>query len=416
MGVLSMISSRMRPSFALILTLLSVAGWADDIRTEFGGHTKFRFIGQSYPDDSLFHDFVGDNALDASASLRLNLSVRSGHWTFDTAYQLVGLSADSLAFGTLPNDDRRALNLTDVIHRRGDTAILHRLDRLWFGYTSEKTVVRFGRQALSWGNGLFYAPMDLVNPFDPASIDTEYKAGDDMLYLQYLRDSGDDLQAAYVVRRSLLTGNTDNDVATIALKYHGFAGEAEYDLLVAQSYGDDVFGLGVGRGFGGAVWSADLVVTDTDLDTYVQLVSNLMYSWVWAGKNVSGAIEYYYNGFGQESGDYDPASLAANPDLLLRISRGELFTLSRHYLAGSILIEMTPLWSVTPALLANVSDPSGLFQFVTSYSLADNMTLLGSINLPLGPNGSEFGGIESGTQDRYLANGPGVFAQIAWYF
>ena len=60
--------------------------------------------------------------------------------------------------------------------------------------------LRFGRQALSWGNGLFYAPMDLVNPFDPAAIDTEYKAGDDMLYLQYLQDSGNDLQAAVVVR------------------------------------------------------------------------------------------------------------------------------------------------------------------------------------------------------------------------
>jgi hypothetical protein len=38
--------------------------------------------------------------------------------------------------------------------------------------------------------------MDLVNPFDPASIDTEYKAGDDMLYVQYLQDNGNDMQAA----------------------------------------------------------------------------------------------------------------------------------------------------------------------------------------------------------------------------
>ena len=61
--------------------------------------------------------------------------------------------------------------------------------------------MKFGRQAITWGNGLFYAPMDLVNPFDPATIDTEYKAGDDMLYLQYLQDNGNDLQAAVVVRR-----------------------------------------------------------------------------------------------------------------------------------------------------------------------------------------------------------------------
>jgi len=37
---------------------------------------------------------------------------------------------------------------------------------------------------LSWGNGLVFSPMDIVNPFDPTAVDTEYKAGDDMLYGQ----------------------------------------------------------------------------------------------------------------------------------------------------------------------------------------------------------------------------------------
>ena len=44
------------------------------------------------------------------------------------------------------------------------------------------------------------------------------------------------------------------------------------------------------------------------------------------------------------------------------------------------------------------------------------MSLLGSINIPLGGNGTEFGGIESGVPGRYLSRGAGVFAQIAWYF
>jgi hypothetical protein len=77
---------------------------------------------------------------------------------------------------------------------------------------------------------------------------------------------------------------------------------------------------------------------------------------------------------------------------------------------------MTPLWSVTPTLLVNVGDPSALFQFVTSYSLSDNMTLLGSLNLPIGANGSEFGGVETAVANRYLSVDAGVFAQIAWYF
>ncbi|MEJ2370973.1 MAG: MFS transporter, partial [Gemmatimonadales bacterium] len=166
-----MTSSRMRRSAALVFLSLSAVAAADDLTTEFGGHTKFRLVGQSFPDDSLFRDFVGSDSVDVGADLRLNLKLNSGNWTFDTAYQLVGLQGDGLKLSGPPNDDRRLLDLTDIISEGSDSAILHRLDRLWLGYTSEKAVVRLGRQALSWGNGLAYAPMDLVNPFDPASVD-----------------------------------------------------------------------------------------------------------------------------------------------------------------------------------------------------------------------------------------------------
>jgi hypothetical protein len=258
--------------------------------------------------------------------------------------------------------------------------------------------------------------MDFVNPFNPAAVDTEYKVGDDMLYLQYLQDSGADIQAAYVIRRDFLSGDVDKDAATTAMKYHGFAGEGEFDILVARHYGDDVLGLGASHAIGSANWSGDLVVTDTATDTIVQLSTNLSYSWNWAGKNMSGAVEYHFNGFGQHSESYDPVSLAGNPDLILRLNRGESFTVGRHYLAGSVMIEMTPLWSLTPTLLMNASDPSGLLQLVTGYSLSDNMSLLGSVNLLLGSSGSEFGGVDSGIPGRYLSTDAGVFAQWAWYF
>jgi hypothetical protein len=72
-----------------------------------------------------------------------------------------------------------------------------------------------------------------------------------MLYVQYLQDNGNDMQAAYVFRRDVLTGDAKSDQATAAIKYHGFAGETEYDLLAARSYGDAVIGVGTGRGIGG---------------------------------------------------------------------------------------------------------------------------------------------------------------------
>jgi len=412
---------------SLLLALL-LCGVAIADGNELGGHTKFRLLGQSFPDNSLIRQIAGADSIDLESDVRLDFSAGTDRWSFAAAYQLFALHGDSIEWTRdlgataspfierLPNDERRLLDLTDIIRDRGRSALLHRLDRLALTYTSEKAVVRFGRQALSWGNGLFYAPMDLVNPFDPATIDTEFKAGDDMLYLQYLRDNGDDVQSAAVVRRNPVTGNVEADEATVAIKYHRFAADSEYDLLVAESYGDTVLGLGGVRSIGGAIWRGDVVATETADAVRVQVVTNLSYSWIWAGRNVSGAIEYYFNGFGQHDGRYDPLSLAGNPELLARLSRGELFALGRHYVAGSLLIEMSPLWTVTPTLLANVEDPSALLQFVTQYSLSDNMTLLGSLNVPLGRDGSEFGGIDAGPPNTYLSTGVGLFAQLAWYF
>ena len=375
----------MRPSCSLLLIFFSAVAFADDSPYELGGHTKFRLVGQSYPDDSLFRDLFGSNSLSAAGELRLNFSAKRELWSIHADYQLIALRSDVLQTG-LPNDDSRLFDLTKIISENSDSAILHRLDRLWVGYTGEKVVARFGRQALSWGNGLFFAPMDLVNPFDPTTIDTEYKSGDDMLYMQYLRESGDDVQGAVVFRRDPLTGDLESDEATVALKYHGIAGENEFDVLLAENHDATIIGIGGSRSIGGAIWRGDIVYTDSASDSYVEVVTNLSYSWIWGGKNVSGAVEYYYNG------------------------------VDRHYVAGSMSVEISPLWILTPTLISNADDPSALFQLVTQYSLSDNMTFLGSLNIPLGSNGTEFGGADSGIPNRYLSMTVGVFAQLAWYF
>jgi len=374
----------MRFSLALFLVLAGAWATADD-GMEFGGHTKLRLVGQSFGDNSLFRDVAGSTSFDTAGELRLNFSTRRNGWSFHSDYQLIALRSEFLALG-LPTDDQRSFDFTSTLHDGNDDAIVHRLDRLWVGYTGNKTVVRVGRQALSWGNGLFFTPMDLVNPFDPTTIDTEYKAGDDMLYAQYLRDNGDDLQGAAVFRRSLISGDVDADEATVALKYHGFAGENEYDLLVARDHDNDVLGFGGARSIGGAVVRGDIVLTDSPTETTVELVTNVSYSWDWAGRNVSGTAEYYYDGDDE------------------------------HFVAGSLMIEMSPLWMLSPTVVANAGDPSALLQLITQYSLSDNMTLLGSLNVPVGADGTDFGGADSGVPDRYLSFELGVFAQFAWYF
>jgi hypothetical protein len=425
---LTIFSNKPRNTLLVLLVIFSLTAAAEETVYEFGGHVKSRLLGDRFADDSLFAQLSGSSAWDSENELRLDFSANNGAWGIAADWQLYAAYGDRIEFtrsvpgnanlfaGRLPDDDRRLLNLTSVIEDDGRFAALHRLDRAWFGYTGERTVLRFGRQAISWGNGLVFSPMDIVNPFDPTAVDTEYKAGDDMLYAQYLRDSGDDIQAAVVFRRDVISGDPDSDEGTAAAKYHGIAGAAEYDVLLAQHYDDTVFGIGGNRSIGGSVWRADLVITDVPEGIKTQFVTNLSYSWVWRGKNVTGVIEYYFNEFGQPDGRYDLLSLAQNSELLERLARGETFTLGRNYLAGGMTVELTPLWNLSPNVFANLDDGSALLQIVTSNNLSQNVAFTGALNVPLGPSGTEFGGIGTDVAGVYLSTDLSLFAQLAWYF
>ena len=416
-----------RLAWVVALATAGAAALADDTDYEIGGHVKGRVNAETYPSDSLMQGITGSSASSVESELRLNFSADDGPWSFDAAWQLYAGYGDRIEMqrtlnggpftpaSHLPNDDRRLMNLTDELRDDGRSAALHRLDRLAIGYSKENLVLKLGRQAISWGNGLMFSPMDIVNPFDPTAVDTEYKTGDDMLYGQLLRQNGDDIQLAQVFRRNPVSGDVESEVATTAVKYHGVLGDAEYDLLLARHYDATTVGVGGNRGVGGAVLRGDVIYSDGDLGRSVQLVTNLSYSWMWGGKNVSGAIEYYFAEFGLHTGHYDLAGLAANPDLLSRLARGESFTLGRNYLAGGLTIEVTPLWLVTPNVFVNLDDGSALLQGVTRVSLGDNSEFLGALNIPVGPDGSEFGGIPA-VGSTYLSTDAAVFAQFAWYF
>jgi len=391
-----------------------------------GGHAKYLFLLNTFPENSLFLDFIDTPSIDHNGDLRLKFDWHADNITIATDYQMIAQYGDSIRLSNslpvnpiipnrVPSDDFRLFDLTRVISQDDNSVLAHRLDRLTIDITSDNAVARFGRQAVSWGNGLIYTPMDFFNPFDPAAVDKEYKTGDDMLYGQYLQQSGNDLQAVWVIRRNS-NGDVSSDVDSVAAKYHGFIGYNEYDLLLAEHYDDKVFGLGGIADIGGAIWRGDITLTHTQTKNVSSLVTSLSYSWTSWGHNTSGVLEYFYNGFGQSDGDYSPAALANNPDLTKRLIRGELFTLGRHYVAASAMVEMTPLWLLTPNVFINASDASFLAQLVSSYDLKQDWQLLAAISLPVGAAGTEYGGIDSGIPGKQLSTSLNLFAQLAWYF
>ena len=422
---------RWRPAIAVVvgcaLGLTGVVG-AGDTTFDLGGRVSPQIVVGTYLENSAFRDIFGSTSVDSALDARVMFGLQRDRWSFDVDYQLVGLYADRLEFSRelppdlrilfphLPTDRTRLFDLTHVFTDSGKTALYQRLDRLAVRYSSEQLVMKFGRQAITWGNGMIYNVMDIFNPFDPAAVDKEFKTGDDMLYGQYLQSNGNDVQGVMVFRRDPFTGDVKADQGSLAFKYHHMASISEYDGLVAQHYGDTLIGAGANYSIGGAVWRGDLMISFTDNDTVPSLVTSLSQSWIWGGKNISGVAEYFYNGFGQSDGCYSFECLEENPDLLERVARGEVFTLGRHYIALSAMVEITPLFLLTPNVFVNVADPSALVQVVFQNDLRENLLLWSAINLPIGADGTEFGGAATEIPGVYLSSGPSASVQLVWYW
>ncbi|MGS0681467.1 hypothetical protein ACVBIL_09925 [Shewanella sp. 125m-7] len=417
---------RKLPILTYFLGLCGLPFFLASAELQHHGHLKYELDGYAFSDSSVYQALYGQQQLNQTAQFRYHLGSRwQSGWLAEVDYQLLAgygkhrfqtraLTSDYLSLSSVINDEQRLFNLTDTLTEHRDFVMLQRLDRAIVGYQGDNNVIKFGRQALTWGNGLFFNPMDFVNPFDPSSLDKEYKTGDDILYGQHLLQDGSDLQAAYVIRRD---SNSDvtADVATLALKYHGFFDYIhEYDLLLAEHYDSRVAGVSSIVSVGGAIWATDLVATWGE-QNYLSLVSNWSYSWVGFERNMTGTLEYFYNGLGIGNGDYSPESLLQHPQLVAKIARGELYNLAQDYLTGSVYIEMTPLWSISQNLFYNVSDSSALYQLLSQNSLSDDLRLTSALTVPIGANGTEYAGLKF-TNDQYFSFELSFYAQLAWYF
>ena len=418
----------MRCLIAMLILLCAgrCCAYADE--WEFRGHLKYQLTQTMYERDDLSAVYGDDSPTDHEIDFRLNAEKRWGRWDVRIHYELLALGGDSLetrrglsAAGLLPqasvtglpSDDRRLFDLTDEITHKERLAAVQRLDRISVGYSGERMVMRVGRQAVSWGNGLVFQPIDIFNPFSPTAIDKDYKTGDDMLYGQWLFARGGDLQVIIVPRRDPVSNDVESNQSSIAFKYHGMKAGLDYDLLATRHYDETLLGIGLAKDWQGAVWRIDVSLTElSDGSHATSLVTNLDRSWTWCDHNVYGYVEYFRNGVGEADKNYTPP----DTDLQKRISRGELFTLGRNYLAAGMQIEFTPLFNLLPSMIWNLDDESLFLQVRAIYDWKENILIMGGINLPYGDRGTEFGGIPVEGTDGFDAPGSEGYLRVSYFF
>jgi hypothetical protein len=413
----------LRPARLIALATAGVLAVAAPAQAaDLSGRVELSYGNVTAPADSLnaalgspeYPELFGDIRLrwqhrwnDFSAELHYKMTVENG--------QGVALS-DALARLAPTPAPGNYFNLTKTVTNGVDRRVTHQIDRLSFSYSTPSLVVRGGRQALTWGAGMVFHPMDLVAPFSPDTTDTEFKPGVDMLYLQWLMADGSDLEFITVPRRTVPGGPATVDASTFALRFQTTFGDLGAEMILARDHGDTTAGLGLSGALGGAAWNAEIVPTRlANGTTRTSGLANISTALTLFGRSGFGFAEYFHNGFGMPGPGLTLSGLT--PELSDRLSRGQVFNVSPDYLAAGLSLELSPLVTLRGNAIYNIDDQSYLTAAEVNWSLGDNTNLIAGVQSPGGARGTEFGGLAVNVNGAPYAVPPAkVYVQFRQYF
>ena len=372
---------------------------------------------------------VANPTTDASGDLRVMLNKTVGPLQFQLHHSTALQAGDAVQWGQIAsaqidqvtvNDNGRLLDMTWQTDSGARHQWSHRIDRLSAQWRQGDWSITIGRQAVSWGSGIVFQPLDPFNPFAPTAVDRDYKNGDDLVLGEALLPNGHDLQVLHVIRRDPQQ-HIRKGVSSTAAKWHGYLLNSEFELIVAKHYDQDFVGLSVRQPVGPAVIRSDLAwrqgAQSGDRWRLLGIV-NADVAFPIRDRMAYVFAEYFHNDFGMQrmptAGDRLP------PQLQTALLRGEVFNFMRDYLAVGASYQWHPLLTQSLSVISNLNDGSALLQGQIAVDAAQNQQLqFGYIGGYADP-GDEFAPLPvtispvgeiltQGGSDRY-------YLRWAWYF
>ncbi|TQV74979.1 hypothetical protein FLL45_08535 [Aliikangiella marina] len=400
-----------------IVSWLLLASWLPKaLAVDFNGELKFQSLAAKTDTSSAL-------ALSGAQDYHLNqfnfrglIDFQKANWAVDLDYLLVAENSTDIALLSAPSMSPPSQLFWDLekhLSASDPTYIQHAIDRVNVKYSSENWVFKIGRQALTWGNGVVFQPLDLFNPFSPDAKDTSYKPGIDAIYYQYLFSDGADLQLLWVPRKNQV-GQRESDLDSFALKYLFFADEIQAEILIAEDYQDKTYGIGLVGPLGEAIWKFDLVSQEFEQDEFWSFDLNIQYSWQWFDRPVSGHIEYYQNGFA----DRRATTLESlSPALLDRLQKGQIFSVAKKNLTMGVQIQLEALWTLSTNLIYELDQDSHLLLTNLIFNSSDVSNLLFGLQVKSGEKGSQYGGIFLTNNRQVIADsGNQLFIRYEYYY
>ena len=272
--------------------------------------------------------------------------------------------------------------LLDENDGTSSTLIRYGLDRLYYRHQYSDYTLSVGRQAIDWGSGRFWQPLNVFGSFSPTDLDTDYKPGIDAVALDYFPSPFSSLTAVYAFAPQNQSTVTDSG----ALHYRRQIGElSEMTLVAGTITGNTIIGGSLESAWEGVGWRLEGVhyqLRDTD-EQALFWIAGLDYQFE---NGTLLSAEYYDN----SRGAMNEADLTGSYTDTL-IATGLQQQLSRQLIGVGLSRDLTPLLSGGYTLLAGqLEDMDGahawsqLHQINLSYSVSNESDLLASLLIPRG--------------------------------
>lgn len=353
---------------------------------------------------------------DQQHSLTGHLKLR--HQTFSSPSVAQGSSESAIDyFRAAEISDNRHWNSCDEVSQ-GDICFQggYDLDRLFYRYQPDSGQYRvtLGRQAIDWGTGRFWQPLNLFGSFAPTDLDTDYKAGIDALVGEYYSGYFSSITLAYLPTshsiREEAIANRGADEDSLALHYRtlmesggevtllagrvmqrstlGFAWESSFDLTDNLS--------GIGSRIEAVLYEPDGVLSGSEGETEKRstlMIAGVDYQTQSDNELLDGILinlELY-----QASNGADKASELNKVRQSALVKQGIQPQLSEQVIGLGLGKTLSPLWQGNyTGLFSTLSGgASQLHQVSAVYSVSDEGDLLLSLLSGNGPDASEFGAV-----------------------
>jgi hypothetical protein len=256
---------------------------------------------------------------------------------------------------------------------RDEVTARHGLYRAAVTWSGRNTDIKVGRQRIALGTGMFWGPLDLLNPIDPTRLERDYRTGADAVLVER--------KLGALGRLSGIWAPATARMRSVAAVYgHGNLRGTDYSVLAGRFRGDDAIGADFATSRGGFGLRGEATATRPSIGSrYDRVLLGVDYGFA---NSLDVTAEAYYSGQGSaDPARYDVAGAVA----------GRVLSLARWYSAVAATYELTPLVKVGGYAVLNADDGSTVLWPRVEWSARSDLDVVGGVQRFGGGARSEFG-------------------------